>query len=475
MAGRTRTTKKLAQRIDLNYFKKLGRIPYWRRVASAGLAVLGLLGLGWYAVARNPKPYNAGPLAHAHSLYSKKCGECHIPQSSATRPEQAHWNLIWGRNQLVAADKACRACHDGPEHHAEHMPAPPCSDCHVEHRGAMRLASTSDRACRQCHDDLKDLKKNPPRFAINITGFDGGHPQFRAVEHPAARTVRFSHLEHSKKGLLGPGKTYENLTCDDCHRTPGTKKKLRFGTVDPSLRSLSTTPFVRPRGDYMAPVNYMEHCSACHPLPFDDHLQESAPHKKPGVVYDFIVDKLTDYIDFHPADIHIAAEPRLARHPMPHGFRDAQDWISQKLEHSLSSFIWPECEKCHDLNRRTEPLPVVTRLGSTQELTDTTIPVRRMPHANFDHEAHQMETCTKCHAKAPKDAKAAKTAKTAKNGKDDREPDLTLPGIAVCRQCHQAGDDKAEARCFECHTYHDWPQQKRVAGEFTPSQWIQEP
>ena len=34
MAGRTRTTKKLAQRIDLNYFKRAYPIPRWRRISE---------------------------------------------------------------------------------------------------------------------------------------------------------------------------------------------------------------------------------------------------------------------------------------------------------------------------------------------------------------------------------------------------------------------------------------------------------
>ncbi len=28
------------------------------------------------------------------------------------------------------------------------------------------------------------------------------------------------------------------------------------------------------------------------------------------------------------------------------------------------------------------------------------------------------------------------------------------------------GPDAAEARCFECHVYHDWSKEKPVAGKF---------
>ncbi len=66
MAGRTRTTKKLAQRINLDYFKTLHGIPRWRRILSGAFVIVGLAWLGWHAVAGSPKPYNAGPLAHSH-------------------------------------------------------------------------------------------------------------------------------------------------------------------------------------------------------------------------------------------------------------------------------------------------------------------------------------------------------------------------------------------------------------------------
>jgi predicted CXXCH cytochrome family protein len=45
--------------------------------------------------------------------------------------------------------------------------------------------------------------------------------------------------------------------------------------------------------------------------------------------------------------------------------------------------------------------------------------------------------CAQCHAKA-----AASAVST----------DLLLPGIEICRQCHNSGGHSA---CSECHVYHD--------------------
>ena len=140
MAGRTRTTKKLAQRINLNYFKTLHGIPRWRRILSGVFVVVGLGGWAGTRWPEVPTPYNAGPLAHAHALL----GQNATPVMSR-RPSF----------QKSATDQACLACHDGPIHQADQTFTPACSSCHVEHQGTLRLASTSDRACTQCHADLK--------------------------------------------------------------------------------------------------------------------------------------------------------------------------------------------------------------------------------------------------------------------------------------------------------------------------------
>ena len=47
MERRTRSQKKLAQRLDLNYFKKSFPIPRWRRILSLALVVVGLAWLAY--------------------------------------------------------------------------------------------------------------------------------------------------------------------------------------------------------------------------------------------------------------------------------------------------------------------------------------------------------------------------------------------------------------------------------------------
>ena len=78
----------------------------------------------------------------------------------------------------------------------------------------MRLASTSDAACTQCHSNLKAHDKNsPPKFAGNIKGFDGSHPEFGAVQpgHEDPGTVAFNHMKHLKKELDPLGRPINRL------------------------------------------------------------------------------------------------------------------------------------------------------------------------------------------------------------------------------------------------------------------------
>jgi hypothetical protein len=411
MAGRTRTTKKLAQRINLDYFKTLRGIPRWRRILSLVLTAAGLAWLGWQGLRGNPKPYNAGPIARAHSLIGQKCSACHVSQGSFQR---------------TATDQACLACHDGPIHHVEQTFAPSCSNCHVEHKGTMHLADTSDRACTQCHADLAGKDKNtPPRFVANIGGFDQTHPEFAVLRSGRIDqgTVKLNHAVHLKRDLRGPRGPVQ-LQCVDCHRLPGVEA-----------------------------VNYEKHCADCHTLEFDRRFRESAPHKEPKVVYEFVVKKLTEYIAAHPREIPLVDEPdkRLPSRPPQPPARNAAEWVQQRLADAQLLLWRKSCKECHALSHPSGP-------DALPEVAKAAITTRWLPHAEFDHESHQLVSCTSCHSKANNSQETA---------------DVLIPGVQVCRSCHHSGANAAEARCFECHGYHDWSKEKRVSGAFTVPQLIE--
>ena len=349
MAGRTRTTKKLAQRIDLNYFKRLYPIPCWRRILSFGLAGIGVVWLGWSALAGKQKPYNAGPLARTHALLGRDCAACHVTQNVFARK---------------VSDQACLACHDGPEHQAQQVFTPACMDCHVEHQGAFRLSDVRDESCTQCHANLK-TRSGRLTVAANITSFSDGHPEFAALKARDPGTVKLNHQIHLSPNLRGPHGSVQ-LKCADCHQSAG---------------------------ELMQPVNYEKHCAGCHPLQFDRRFAESVPHKKPEIVIDFVTAKFTSYIAAHPEEVHMAdpADPRIMRPPLPPA-RDAAEWIARRVA-DTKQLLWRKtCIECHTLKFR-DP-------SALPEVPPAAIPARWFARAEFDHEAHQMLVCTECHSRA---------------------------------------------------------------------------
>jgi hypothetical protein len=296
----------------------------------------------------------------------------------------------------------------------------------VEHQGAWRLASTSDRSCTQCHANLTTTH-GLLKFVSNIRGFDSSHPEFRVLRDGASDpgTIKFNHQVHLKEDLRGPNGPVR-LSCTDCH------------------------PPSPPERPYLPAVNYEKHCAACHTLQFDRRFSEPAPHQEPRIVYDFVFEKLTGYIAAHPAEIPLVDEPdrRLPNRPPQPPARNAAEWVRQRMADAQLLLWRKSCKECHSLSYPDGPggLPVVAKSAIT---------ARWLPHAEFDHEAHQMVQCASCHAKA----------------NDSREAsDVLIPGVKTCRQCHRAGQDAAEARCFECHFYHDWSRGKPVIGRYTVKQ-----
>ena len=349
MAGRTRTTKKLAQRIDLNYFKRAYPIPRWRRILTVVVTVVGLAWLIGAGLRGKQSAYNAGPLSHSHQLLTRNCAACH--RSEAT----------FGKK---VSDTACLSCHDGPIHQEQQTFTPVCMDCHVEHQGAFRLSTVRDEACTQCHANLK-TKSGRLTVAAKVTSFAGGHPEFAAVQRPDPGTVKLNHQIHLGTNIRGPHGPVQ-LQCADCHQRDGAR---------------------------MVPINYEKHCASCHGLQFDQRFTEPAPHKKPEVVIDFITAKFTEYIAAHPEEVHKAdpADPRIMRPPMPPA-KDAAEWIARRISDSKQLLWRKSCVECHTLNSRMgAALPEVPKAGIAE---------RWFPRAWFDHEAHQMLICSECHSKA---------------------------------------------------------------------------
>src|SRR5260370_41099888 len=136
--ARARTTNAVAQRIDLNYFKRptpFKRATLWLAVFAP---VIALVWIGWHFFGHDNRVYSSGRLSEAHAVLEKQCAACHVQRA--------------GGFSAAAADSACLACHDGPTHHETAKSAKlACAECHLEHRGRVKLAAARKQSCAHCH------------------------------------------------------------------------------------------------------------------------------------------------------------------------------------------------------------------------------------------------------------------------------------------------------------------------------------
>jgi len=443
----------LAQRIDLNYFKRptgLKRAKFW---FSVGLPAFVLVWIAWHGFAGDSRVYSSGRMSAAHAVLEAECAACHVRTAGAFSAK--------------ASDAACLACHDGPMHHATQTNTLGCASCHTEHRGRVNIVAAKNQSCAQCHGDLKASGGAGARYATHIESFEYGHPEFAVLRDEARNpgTIRVNHAIHMKAIRPGPNGPNVQLACGDCHQTGGAAASAEwkygdakyvaggssYSTPDEVVAVKSeglTRPTPTSGRELMAPVKFATACAGCHSLSFDKRFDEGVPHDKPEVVHAFLEKKFGEYIAAHPAELREVRDPGrdLTGRPVQAAVRmyTAKEWVATRTA-DAEELLWRKtCKQCHALASGAGEgrLPVVEAARTT---------VTWMPHARFDHDAHRGFACEGCHEKA---------LSSTERG------DVLLPGIAVCKTCHAPGAGHAESRCFECHTYHDWSKRKDVAPTF---------
>lgn len=451
--ARTRTTKKLAQRIDLNYFKRptpLKRAKFW---LSLLLLLLALFWIAGKRLSQDSRVYSSGRLSRAHAVLEKECAACHVSQAGAFSAR--------------ATDSACLACHDGPAHHSSQTPSPDCATCHSEHRGGANLSAASDQACAGCHADLKSSHSDP-RYVTQINSFEKNHPEFASLSPGAGvpasdpATVKLNHAIHMKP-IRGPNGTLVTVKCGNCHHLAATAPDLSYSNANYraatvsykesdeflpfSIESLKPPKPITGR-ELMAPVRFADACAACHLLTFDKRFDEGVPHDKPEIVHAFLVQKFQQYIVAHPGDVRVPRDPGrdLSGKPLPPQIRflTPAQWVTERTAEA-EELLWRKtCKQCHALT--------TSQNSALPQVAAAHVRTRWMPHARFDHDAHRGFSCVGCHARALTSTEAS---------------DILLPGIATCKTCHAPGPGHADSRCSECHTYHDWSKRKEVTPKFT--------
>lgn len=449
--ARTRTTKKLAQRVDLNYFKRptaFKRARFWLSVLAPLLAVGWI---AWHGLGRDSRVYSNGRMSGAHAVLEQQCAACHVRKT--------------GEFSSKATDRACLACHDGPAHHENEVAAdvPACATCHAEHRGRINLNTASNESCAECHGNLK--MAGPVRvYAAHIRSLEDGHPEFAALRHSARDpgSIGLNHAIHMKPIRQGPNGPIVQLECSDCHRPAGVNAPWLYEDrvyVAAATSYSHETKSVLPRDvlwgskpltgrETMIPVKFATACAGCHLLTFDKRFDEGVPHDKPEVVQAFLVKKFQEYIAAHPGDVRMVRNPKrdLTGKPIPPEVRllTPAQWVTERTA-DAEELLWRKtCKQCHALSfGEGTSLPTIAPAGLRE---------RWLPHARFDHDAHRGFSCVGCHAKALTSMETS---------------DVLVPGIANCKTCHAPGPEHAESRCFECHTYHDWSKRKEVKATFT--------
>jgi hypothetical protein len=450
--ARTRTTKTLAQRIDLNYFKRPTPYKRVKLLLTVLVPLLALGWIGWRGFSRDSRVYSSGRMSGAHAVLEKQCSACHLQKA--------------GEFSSKATNGACLACHDGPVHHGSQMKAavPECAACHVEHRGRINIRAASNQSCAECHSDLK-VTNTTLKYAAHIRTFEEGHPEFAAVRTGAKDpgTILLNHAIHMKPIRRGPNGPIVQLECGDCHRAAASTAEWTYGDAKFAMASLSykeedefaaehEESLPTRRGldgrEYMAPVKFATACAGCHSLAFDKLIEEQVPHDKPDVVHDFVIRKLQEYIAAHPSAVRVVRDPsrHLTGKPQEPEVRvlSSAGWVAERAA-DAEELLWRKtCKQCHVLEMT--PGSALPRVAAAQ------ITQRWLPRAKFDHDAHRGFSCSGCHQKALNSTQSS---------------DILVPGIANCQTCHAPGAAHAESRCFECHTYHDWSKRKEVKPTFT--------
>jgi hypothetical protein len=476
--ARTRTTKAVAQRIDLNYFKRatpFKRAKVWLAILAPAVA---LVWLGYFFFAGDHRVYSSGRLSAAHAVLEKQCDACHVREA--------------GGFSATAADAACLACHDGPPHHEFKTKQLACIDCHTEHQGAIRLTAVSSKSCALCHARLQTATWG------HIENFEKSHPEFAALRNAAGatrdpETIKLNHALHMKAIRRGPSAPLAQLDCSDCHRPAlSADARWEYGDTTYAAATVSYTaaqefetggsrglPTKQPSSDrqLMAPVKFANACAGCHSLAFDKRFEEGAPHDTPEVVHTFLVKKFSEYIAAHSAELREVQEPQrnlAGRAASPEGRTvSAAQWVRERVAVSEELLWHKTCSQCHAISGTALQDVRIARWGTAGGKrgagatstggavgADTKLPIiaaahtklQWLPHARFDHDAHTGFSCTGCHQNALKSTETS---------------DILIPSIAICQTCHAAGPGYASSQCSECHTYHDWSKRKEVQPTFT--------
>jgi hypothetical protein len=413
---RIRDTKGVAQRLDLGYLKRATQLlvtrkrAVWVLVAAAGLACVPLvLGVGG-----SRKSLQNGPVSEAHAMFEQRCEFCHTQSFRSV------------------SDKACGQCHDGAPHPAKSVDAGHpskeirCVECHVEHRGRVRLSVVVNARCTTCHAEIA-AHSTGAKVGNVSTYRDGKHPQFASATLKDQRPLKLNHAKHmpSEAKLIRTIKL--PMKCEDCHK------------VDPAS----------PTGQ-LKPVTFEEDCKSCHAreLEFDvdhvlgDDISVPAPHTKDArVIREFIWKVYADAVKANPAIARRPAGNDLVAQP------NTNAWMERVVNDATAYLFGRKCGYCHETMGGGEVRKVNRVAGRYVEAKPDGEPW--LARGEFSHGSHRGVRCEDCHTEARASQKTE---------------DVLIPVMKSCTPCH--GDSGTSLDdCAKCHQYHNrFKEQRRPDG-----------
>ncbi len=421
-----RSSKQIAKTVATDkyqsptYFRKK---PYWFRKSRSLWILLTLAGLSWIGISLSSvgdilpgtgwmgeRVFMNGPLATYHTSLSHDCQACHTNRFSHVRDSDCMKCHV----ASIQVDSSSSAVH---HFHPDRRMAR-CTECHIEHQGDIEFAEMNDAFCTACHRTLN------PDTGARVTAFTGdpqAHPELRMrrLGLPDPGKLKFNHKMHmAPEGVLtGQGddsKVRQVMACADCH------------SLDP-------------RGEYMEPVVYEQHCGVCHahrihPLPGG----EQVPHTGPEGVREFLL----RYFYANPEE----AEPEQNRR-LRYVDRDEESFEKSvrmrvnEIERILYRIGSEErCVQCHFVT--TDATTEIENLAPLPRVEKPDVPDRWLNHSRFDHEAHSTVSCEECHPGAGDSEKAVDL--------------LFFESMETCASCH--APEKDRNNCTLCHDFHPAPE-----------------
>lgn len=481
------TSRQLSERVEIESHKlpnRFRRRTWW---AALFLSIACLVWLGYQGGRGEYHIFEGGDVAQVHRLFENDCAKCHTTWA----PIDRLINLDFSDKVYAVKNSACLECHPGSTHHENQIPAHEdisCAECHIEHQGDHSLVRVNDQACVTCH---REIETNNARqsFVASITEFgrdDGGHPEFafaRLMESNSPETpaighwhdvlnvlefddekgwqdqanIRFNHAAHLKSERDSAGNLVYGIISQD-QRLSGE----RFTDLSQTCIACHK---MDSEGKYMLPIRFEQHCQSCHHLNFDNDRfpEDEVPHAVPEIVRGFLTDKYTLEALRNPQAVGENRPTRSipGRKSRPVLSKENVEWVAEQLKSAEDQalrhthvFFGSEakggCAYCHTVDNQDEP--------GAWEIVAPNIPDRWMPHAVFNHSAHQMMNCAECHG-------------NVSESKDTG--DVMLPKMELCRTCHSQHPKQPAAGlpsrhfgarndCVECHIYHDHGKDKFV-------------